>query len=164
MPVIILKFRNKVLREYPIESGQTFTIGRQDSNDITIDNIAVSGNHARIDSVATTFILTDLQSTNGTFVNDQLISSHTLGHNDKITIGKHELVFDYSIPEQKIDVANDDDLTDDKTRILDTAEYRELINNLTGNVTPASPPETTEQSILKKCGDFFSNIFKRLFG
>jgi len=123
----------------------------------------VSGNHARIDSVATTFILTDLQSTNGTFVNDQLISSHTLGHNDKITIGKHELVFDDSILEQKIDVANDDDLTDDKTRILDTAEYRELINNLTGKVTPPPAP-TKEQSILKKCGDLFSNIFNRLFG
>ena len=163
MPVIILKFKNKVLREYPIESGQTFTIGRQDSNDIAIDNIAVSGNHARIDSVATTFILTDLQSTNGTFVNDHLISSHTLRHNDKITIGKHELVFDDSIPEQKIDVANDEDLTDDKTRILDTAEYRELINNLTGKVAPP-PVQTTGQSIVKTCGDFFSNIFKRLFG
>lgn len=163
MPVVILKFRNKVLRKYPIESGQTFTIGRQESNDIVIDNIAVSGTHARIDSVGTTFILTDLQSTNGTFVNDELISSHGLEHNDNIHIGKHELVFDSSDLKQKVAVTNNEDLTDDKTRIIDTAEYRELINKMTGKVTPP-PSKTTEQSILQKCGDFFSKIFKNLFG
>lgn len=162
MPVIILKFKKKMLRDYPIESGQTFTIGRHESNDIVVDNIAVSAKHARIDSVATTFILTDLQSTNGTFVNDQLISSHGLEHNDNIHIGKHELVFDSSDLEQKVAASNNDNLTDDKTRILDTAEYRELINSMTGKVTPSSPT-TTEQSILQRFGDFFSKFFKKLF-
>ena len=162
MPVMILKFKDKVIQEYPIEGGQTLTIGRQEANDIVIDNLAVSANHARIDSVATTFILTDLQSTNGTFVNNQLISSHNLEHNDKITIGKHELLFDYSILEQEITITNDDDLADDKTRLLDTAEYRELINNMTG-MTSSLSSQKTQQSFLKKLGEIFLNFFKRIF-
>lgn len=162
MPVIIIKFRDKVLREYPIEGGQTFTIGRQESNDIIIDNIAVSGNHARIDSVSATFILTDLSSTNGTFVNDELISSHELKHNDKTVIGKHELVFDCSDLEQKVDAITDHGEKDDKTRILDTAEYRELINKMTGKDTPP-PPIEKKQPFLQRCGYFFSKFFEKIF-
>ena len=96
MPNFILRFKGNVLEEYPVKTGETITIGRKDSNDIVIDNLAVSGMHARVDSVSATFILTDLESTNGTFVNGALISSHTLRNNDVILIGKHELVFDKS--------------------------------------------------------------------
>ncbi len=92
MPLITLKFKDKVLKEYPIQIGETLTIGRNDSNDIVVDNLAVSGSHARIDSVSATFIITDLESTNGTFVNERLISSHSLRNNDIILIGKHELL------------------------------------------------------------------------
>lgn len=162
MPVIIMKFKDTVLREYPIDGGQTFTIGRQESNDIIIDNIAVSASHARIDSVSATFILTDLASTNGTFVNDELISSHGLKHNDKILIGKHELVFDCADLEQKADAIHDHDQTDDKTRILDTAEYHELINKMKGKEAPSSPIET-RQPFLQRCKSFFSRFFKKIF-
>ncbi len=96
MPLITLKFKDKVLKEYPIQIGETLTIGRNDSNDIVIDNLAVSGAHARIDSVSATFIITDLESTNGTFVNEELISSHGLRNNDIVLIGKHGLLFDRS--------------------------------------------------------------------
>lgn len=135
MPIITLKFKDTILDKFLMESGQTITIGRKDSNDITIDNLAVSSLHARIDSVSATFILTDLQSTNGTFVNDELVSTHTLRNQDKIIIGKHHLIFDSTDLEQKLDAefvvdengdAGDED-NFDKTRYLDTAEYRELI-------------------------------------
>lgn len=116
-----------------MDSGDTVTIGRKNDNDVIIDNLAVSGNHARIDSVSATFILTDLQSTNGTFVNNQLISTHTLRNQDVITIGKHQILFDATDLEKKIDadfgsrIFEDEDNEFEKTRYLDTAEYRELI-------------------------------------
>ena len=135
MPIITLKFKDTIIDKFPMESGQTITIGRKESNDITIDNLAVSGMHARIDSVSATFILTDLQSTNGTFVNDDLISTHNLRNQDTIIIGKHHLLFDSTDMEKKLDAdfgEVDGDAPDaveefDKTRYLDTAEYKELI-------------------------------------
>ena len=135
MPIIALKFKEQIIDKFLMESGQTITIGRKESNDITIDNLAVSGIHARIDSVSATFILTDLQSTNGTFVNEQLVSTHTLRNQDIIIIGKHQLIFDSTDIERKLDADfgevhlknPESDKEFDKTRYLDTAEYRELI-------------------------------------
>jgi pSer/pThr/pTyr-binding forkhead associated (FHA) protein len=121
MPLITLRYKGKVLQEYPINIGQTLTIGRNDSNDIFIDNLAVSGKHARIDSVSASFIITDLESTNGTFVNEELIASHGLRNNDVILIGKHELLFDRSDLEKKATDQNEE-TPDDKTRHLETAE------------------------------------------
>ena len=162
MPLIILKFKDTVMQEYPIEIGQTLTIGRHDSNDIIIDNMAVSGEHARIDSVSATFIITDLESTNGTFVNDELISSHGLRHQDCILIGKHELIFDRSDLEHGID-AGAEEQPDDKTRVLDTAEYRDLINKTTGKSAPA-PSKPAEPPGPTESGGLISQLMKKLFG
>ena len=134
MPILSLIFKTRIIDKFLLESGQTITIGRKDTNDIVIDNLAVSGRHARIDSVSATFILTDLQSTNGTFVNEKLISTHTLRNQDVIIIGKHEILFDSTDIEKKLDADFGQQLQDDmqentteKTRYLDTADYRELI-------------------------------------
>jgi pSer/pThr/pTyr-binding forkhead associated (FHA) protein len=122
MARIILVFNKKVIKEYPF-TKDSLTIGRNDSNDIVVDNLAVSGLHARIDKSGDSYILTDLQSTNGTFVNDKMITSHKLQHKDKITVGKHLLFFAMSQEEQaKLKVAELD-----RTMILDTAQHKELL-------------------------------------
>ncbi len=125
MPILTLTFKDKKIRDYPLAVGQNCTIGRKNANDIVIDNLAVSGRHARIESVSTTFVIRDLDSTNGTFVNKKKVSMHNLRHGDKLLIGKHELLFDRSDLMKK---SGAEDLDDDKTRILDTTEYRTLIH------------------------------------
>jgi predicted component of type VI protein secretion system len=118
----ILVFNKKVIKEYPFDKDN-MTIGRNEGNDIVIDNLAVSGLHARIDKTEDTYILTDLQSTNGTFVNDKRITSHRLQHKDKIIVGKHLLFFALSKEEQG-------EVTEaelDKTMILDTARQKDLL-------------------------------------
>ena len=55
MPTITLKFKDNAIGCYPIEKGTSLTIGRRKENDIVIDNLAVSGHHARIDCVGETF-------------------------------------------------------------------------------------------------------------
>jgi pSer/pThr/pTyr-binding forkhead associated (FHA) protein len=164
MPNLILRFKGNVLEEHPVKVGETITIGRKDSNNIVIDNLAVSGMHARVDSVSATFILTDLESTNGTFVNGELVSSHTLRDNDVILIGKHELVFDRSDLTRK-QHGPDNLREDEQTRFLNTAEYRDLINKATGSGGPvrrnSNIPESFEQEEKK---GFFSRIWKTLFG
>jgi predicted component of type VI protein secretion system len=125
MARIILKFNQQVIKEYPLYKDRV-TIGRNENNTITIDNLAVSGFHARIDPKGDDYILTDLQSTNGTFVNDKKILSHKLVHGDSVTIGKHVIIFvgmgmeaDISASTPKMDM--------DRTMILDTAKQKELL-------------------------------------
>ena len=122
MARLILVFNKKVIKDYAFEK-EGMTIGRNQENDIVIDNLAVSGFHARIDKTGDTYILTDLQSTNGTFVNDKKIVSHRLQHKDKITVGKHMLLFAMSKQEQSR--AEEEGL--DRTMVLDTARQKELL-------------------------------------
>jgi hypothetical protein len=83
MATLILMFNKQVIKEYPLLKDSV-SIGRQHDNTVVIDNLAVSGYHARIDMAGSAYILTDLQSTNGTFVNDEKIVSQKLAHGDNI--------------------------------------------------------------------------------
>ena len=92
MAKLVLMFNEQVIREFPFVK-ESMSIGRKPENDIHIDNLGVSGNHAKIDKTGFAYTLTDLQSTNGTFVNEKKIVSHSLKHGDSITIGKHVVLF-----------------------------------------------------------------------
>jgi pSer/pThr/pTyr-binding forkhead associated (FHA) protein len=126
MAKLILTFNKQVIKEYPF-TRDSITIGRQEENTIVIDNLAVSGYHAKIDKVGGEFILTDLQSTNGTFVNDQKVVSHKLSHGDNIVIGKHVILFVATEKEKPEGEGKDKKLPLDKTVLLDTAKQRELL-------------------------------------
>lgn len=123
MPTLTLQFKGETVKEYQLHPDRSITIGRKESNDVVIPNLGVSGAHARIDAIAQQFTLTDVGSTNGTFVNKELITTRILQDKDVILVGKHELIFDCS------DVENSGFESDDvpETLHLDTAEYRELI-------------------------------------
>ena len=95
MPNLTLTFKDITLGDYPLQRGHSLTIGRRKNNDVIIENLAVSSHHAKIDSVADGFVLVDLQSKNGSFVNEQLIHSHWLKNGDVISIGKHSVIFLY---------------------------------------------------------------------
>jgi pSer/pThr/pTyr-binding forkhead associated (FHA) protein len=86
MPTLSLQFEDKLLGNFQISHGDTLLIGRNKVNDIVIDNLAVSAQHAKIESDGKGFLLVDLQSENGCFVNDQLIKSHWLNDGDTIAI------------------------------------------------------------------------------
>lgn len=92
MPKLILKFQGVFIKEYELDKS-SLSIGRKEDNDIFIDHMSVSGHHARIDKNADSFTVTDLKSTNGTFVNGKRIAEAILRPNDWITIGKHILYF-----------------------------------------------------------------------
>jgi hypothetical protein len=77
MPRLVLSLDGVVLREVALTKDRT-TIGRRSHNDIVIDNLAVSGEHAVIYNSAGEVYLEDLGSTNGTTVNGQPIKKHLL--------------------------------------------------------------------------------------
>jgi pSer/pThr/pTyr-binding forkhead associated (FHA) protein len=92
MPKLIIKFKETVLKEYVLED-EMVTIGRVDDNTIKVDNMAVSSHHAKLIRENGDYVLIDLNSLNGTFVNGQKVSKWILKNNDFITIGKHTLVY-----------------------------------------------------------------------
>ena len=140
MARVVLMFNKQVIKEYPLMK-ESITVGRKEGNTIVIDNLAVSGFHARIDVAGSDFILTDLQSTNGTFVNDQKVSSHKLVHGDNIIIGKHVLLF-VSTDTGKVEPeAEDSKLDMDKTMMLDTAKQKELLAKQKSAAMAAQPAE-----------------------
>jgi predicted component of type VI protein secretion system len=131
MPVITLKFKDTKIKDFSLNEGQNLTIGRRDTNDVVIENLAVSGLHAKIDSIDKGFLLTDLKSKNGTFVNGQLVSTHWLGHGDTVNIGKHTLVFAYQEGEERPEAPSG---TMDKTMVMDTDKYRDMMSKSSTSV------------------------------
>ncbi len=88
---ILLKYKQKVLKIFEIDKDK-ITIGRLESNDIYINNPAVSKQHAWIIKNQDNYLIEDLKSTNGTYLNTVRIISGYLKDSDVINIGKHSLV------------------------------------------------------------------------
>ena len=89
---LILSMDGVVIKEYPLNK-ERMTIGRKAHNDIVIDNLAVSGEHAAIVTILHDSFLEDLDSTNGLEVNGVPVKKHFLQNNDLIEIGKYKLKY-----------------------------------------------------------------------
>ncbi len=93
---------NEHIKTYEIDSPN-ITVGRLPENDIPIASISVSRRHLRIEQDTTRqYILTDLNSLNGTFVNNQKVSITKLSDGDKITIGKYGILFEIASDDSEV--------------------------------------------------------------
>lgn len=92
MAKLILSMDGLVLKEIGLNK-ERLSIGRKPHNDIQIDNLAISGEHAVIVTILNDSFLEDLNSTNGTLVNGQQIKKHILRNNDVIELGKYKLKY-----------------------------------------------------------------------
>ncbi len=92
MAKLILSMDGLVLKEIPLNKERT-TLGRKPHNDIQIDNLAISGEHAVIVTILNDSFLEDLNSTNGTYVNGQPIKKHFLQNTDVVELGKYRLKY-----------------------------------------------------------------------
>src|SRR5258707_9759723 len=92
MAKLILSVDGQVLKEYPLSKERTL-IGRKPHNDIQIDNLAGSGEHAAIITILNDSFIEDLGSTNGTLVNGKPAKKHFLQNNYVLEIGKHKIKY-----------------------------------------------------------------------
>jgi predicted component of type VI protein secretion system len=92
MAKLILSLEGSVIREIPLDK-ERITIGRRPQNDIQIENLAVSGEHACVVTILNDSFLEDLGSTNGTLVNGNPIKKHILQNNDVVEIGKYKMKY-----------------------------------------------------------------------
>ncbi len=139
---LILSMSGVVLQEYPLNK-ERMTIGRKDHNDIVIDNLAVSGEHAAVVTVHNDSYMEDLDSTNGVAVNGTAIKKHFLQNNDLIEIGKYKLKY---INDQAGSSTAEDF---EKTMVLSApihTSVKHLAKNGTGEATGRFKPMTTAQS------------------
>lgn len=92
MPKMIVSIDGVVIKEFQLTKDRT-TLGRRPYNDIVIDNLAVSGEHALLHRVGNDVYIEDLNSTNGTYVNGKAIKKQLLVEGDNIDIGKYKIRF-----------------------------------------------------------------------
>lgn len=92
MPKMIVSIDEVVIKEVQLTKDKT-TLGRRPYNDVVIDNLAVSGEHAVLQMTGSEVFLEDLNSTNGTYVNGKAVKRHQLHNGDAIEIGKYKIKF-----------------------------------------------------------------------
>ena len=90
MGKLVVSLDGVVIKEVQITKDKT-TLGRRPYNDIVIDNLAVSGEHAVLQMVGNDVFIEDLNSTNGTYINGKAIKKQLLAHNDGVEIGKYKI-------------------------------------------------------------------------
>jgi len=92
MGKLVVSLDGVVIKEVQVTKDKT-TLGRRPYNDIVIDNLAVSGEHAVLQMVGSDVFIEDLNSTNGTYINGKAVKKQLLAHNDTVEIGKYKIKF-----------------------------------------------------------------------
>jgi FHA domain len=92
MGKLVVSLDGVVIKEVQITKDKT-TLGRRPYNDIVIDNLAVSGEHAVLQMVGSDVFIEDLNSTNGTYINGKAIKKQLLTHNDTVEVGKYKIKY-----------------------------------------------------------------------
>jgi pSer/pThr/pTyr-binding forkhead associated (FHA) protein len=143
MPELIVKLGDNIVQRYVIDKD-LISIGRAKDNDIVIENLSVSRNHARIKRQGSTYVLTDLNSSNGTFVNNVRITKTEILDGDVITIGKHRIEFvNKELSDSDLIV---EALAADRTMVIDRSTVGTLVfteGRLKGKEFSLTKPETT---------------------
>jgi pSer/pThr/pTyr-binding forkhead associated (FHA) protein len=124
-----MKIANRVLNEYAV--GPRTTIGRLPDNAIQITNPEVSGHHACVFQEGSAFVVEDLKSTNGTFVNAKRVSRHVLRHGDRLLLGRHLLEFDAESTQAEREAADQPVIPQvEGTVFLDPSQHKVLLAQL----------------------------------
>ena len=160
MPKITLKFKGNVLADYHLPLGCSLKIGRMKDTDVIIEHLAVSGHHGKIDSAGDAFVYIDLKSKNGSFINEELVTSHWLADGDVINIGKHSLTFVYFDGESRPEDKEKSEM--EQTMVMDTNEYRTMVEKsdpkLTMTVSPEPAPAPVKEEKKKRVRGYITYI------
>lgn len=134
MAKVHLKFGQSVLKTFDLPDGASLKIGRTPDNEIHIDNLAVSGHHARILWETDHFVVEDNNSLNGTWLHGKRVPKATLYHGDVVLVGKHSLGFEDEVrrnmprpPAEQAIVAHTDAPKIQETVMLGTKEGKERL-------------------------------------
>lgn len=149
MPKLLLKFNAAVIKEIAMDK-ESIAIGRKPDNDIVIDNPAISGHHCKLTLEGGGYYVEDLDSTNGTFVNEKRIKKSGLHHNDVVGLAKHAVVF---LNEAELAADSAPQPSSDATMVITPQKQAELVAASSAAAKPAGAEKTAWLRVLKGAVD-----------
>jgi pSer/pThr/pTyr-binding forkhead associated (FHA) protein len=155
MPKLLLKFNAAVIKELAMDK-ESISIGRKADNDIVIDNPAISGHHCKLTLEGGGYYVEDLESTNGTFVNEKRIKKSGLHHNDVVGVAKHAVVFLHEA-ELAPEAAQP---SSDATMVLTPQKQAELVAASAASAKPAIADKIAWLRVLKGVVDVSEHELK----
>ncbi len=163
MPKMIVSIDGVVIKEVQLAKDRT-TMGRRPYNDVVIDNLAVSGEHAVFQLAGDEVYLEDLNSTNGTYVNGKAAKKQLLRSGDTIEVGKYKIKFlsdagddvvtKYSAPTAAVEA---EELPQATIRVISGAAAGRQVP-LTKIVTTIGKPGVAIAAITRRRGGFFVHV------
>lgn len=171
MAKLIVTLDDTLIKVVPL-SKDRMTLGRRPYNDIVVDNLAVSGEHAALQAIGSEFFIEDLSSTNGTYINNKKIKRQILQTGDTIEIGKYAIKYvqdaegDKSSAQQ-IAAKNGADTTlpnDEKLNLFEQTKFAEVyvaIKILSGTSMGKEMPLVKVVTTIGKPGEAVIAITKR---
>ena len=142
MPKMIVSIDSVVIKEVQLTKDRT-TLGRRPYNDIVIDNLAISGEHAVLQLSGSEVYLEDLNSTNGTYVNGKAAKKQQLLRNgDTVEVGKYKIKFISDAVDDASPKSAPAGLTEDTANIPQAA-IKVLSGAAAGRQVPLTKPVTT---------------------
>jgi pSer/pThr/pTyr-binding forkhead associated (FHA) protein len=144
MAKLIITFKDKTLQE--VELTKTITVGRE-VGEILIKNPSVSARHMKIEKTGNTYTLSDLNSTNGTFVNDERVASRELKSGDMIAVGRHVLRFENpeESKEETFDLGFDQDVGG-RTMMMDSSKLKAMTQPPSGSADATSKMDMRKEA------------------
>ncbi len=145
MAQLIVTLKGREIRRVPITKTQT-KIGRDPSNDVVIDNVGVSRQHAVVLAVGDRFVVLDTGSANGLFVNSVRTEEHDLQEFDEINVGKFTVVFTWEggVPMDELEhvryQAPRSATTSEATYALTSEEVQQVMARARSGAAPAPAP------------------------
>ena len=169
MAKIIVSLDDNLLKVVPLNKDR-MTLGRRPYNDIVVDNLAVSGEHAALQVIGHDYFIEDLNSTNGTYINEQKVKRQILKNGDTIEIGKYAIKYvqdGFNTNSIAMDATfNDDDETpvEEKKPLFEQTKFAEAyvaIKILSGPSTGKELPLVKIVTTIGKPGEAVIAITKR---
>ena len=172
MAKIFVTLDDNLIKVVPLLK-ERMTLGRRPYNDIVVDNLAVSGEHAALQAIGNEYYIEDLNSTNGTFINGKKIKRQILHAGDAIEIGKYTIKYANDVVDPKaVDPSNGkdgDDVqdkmpSDDKLNLFEQTRFAEIyvaIKILSGTSTGKEMPLVKVVTTIGKPGEAVIAITKR---
>lgn len=175
MAKIFVTLDDNLIKVVPLLK-ERMTLGRRPYNDIVVDNLAVSGEHAALQAIGSEYYIEDLNSTNGTFINGKKIKRQILYAGDSIEIGKYTIKYANDVVDPKATVsangkggkdgdhAQDDLPSTEKLNLFEQTRFAEVyvaIKILSGTSTGKEMPLVKVVTTIGKPGEAVIAITKR---
>ena len=150
MPATItIIFGGQEQQTFPLDKP-SIVVGRDASCDIQIDNLGISRNHCQFLRRGSAYVVQDMNSSNGTFVNGKRIAEHYLNDQDEVIVGKYTLKFRNDEQAAQAQAVEQKEVPDTlNTYVMDGTKIQEQLARMRGQGAPVAPGQPAKPMTAK---------------